>query len=85
MKTSTAAVRTAYIECMSACFHGNTLAQGIELIPLLLKTVEKAVAQSAQVCFYVVAVSLCGRLVKHSYDGEICVMLMIILWLELHF
>lgn len=54
MKTSTAAVRTAYIECMSACFHGNTLAQGIELIPLLLKTVEKAVAQSAQVCFCVV-------------------------------
>ncbi|XP_021942062.1 eIF-2-alpha kinase activator GCN1, partial [Zootermopsis nevadensis] len=49
LKTSTAAVRTAYIECMSACLHGNTLAQGIELIPLLLKTVEKAVAQPAQV------------------------------------
>jgi hypothetical protein len=51
LKTSTAAVRTAYIECMSACFHGNTLAQGVELIPLLLKTVERAVAQPAQVCF----------------------------------
>jgi hypothetical protein len=51
LKTSTAAVRTAYIECMSTCFHGNTLAQGVELIPLLLKTVERAVAQPAQVCF----------------------------------
>ncbi|KAJ4427091.1 hypothetical protein ANN_24706 [Periplaneta americana] len=49
LKTSTAAVRTAYIECMSACFHGNTLAQGIELIPQLLKTIEKAVAQPAQI------------------------------------
>jgi hypothetical protein len=38
---------------MSACFHGNTLAQGVELIPLLLKTVERAVAQPAQVCFCV--------------------------------
>jgi len=54
LKTSTAAVRTAYIECMSACFHGNTLVQGIELIPLLLRTVEKAVAQPAQVCVCIV-------------------------------
>ena len=49
LKTSTAAVRTSYIECMSACFHGNTLAQGTELIPLLLKTIEKAVSQPVQV------------------------------------
>lgn len=84
MKTSTAAVRTAYIECMSACFHGNTLAQGIELIPLLLKTVEKAVAQSAQVGFCVVVCPYRST-VKHSYDSEVIVMLIIILWLELHF
>lgn len=84
MKTSTAAVRTAYIECMSACFHGNTLAQGIELIPFLLKTVEKAVAQSAQVCFCVVVVCSYGSMVKHGYDNEVTVMLIIILWLELH-
>jgi hypothetical protein len=45
---------------MSACFHGNTLGQGIELIPLLLKTVEKAVAQSAQVC--IVLLLLCVRM-----------------------
>jgi len=83
LKTSTAAVRTAYIECMSACFHGNTLAQGIELIPLLLKTVEKAVAQSAQVCFCVVVCSY-GSTLKHSYDSEVSVMFIIILWLELH-
>ncbi|KAJ9595704.1 hypothetical protein L9F63_013117, partial [Diploptera punctata] len=48
LKTSTAAVRTSYIECMSACFHGNTLPQGVELVPLLLKTIEKAVSQPAQ-------------------------------------
>lgn len=84
MKTSTAAVRTAYIECMSACFHGNTLAQGIEFIPLLLKTVEKAVAQSAQVCFCVVVLCSYRSTVKHSYDSEVSVMLIIILWFELH-
>jgi hypothetical protein len=64
---------------MSACFHGNTLAQGIELIPLLLKTIEKAVAQSAQVCLYVVVVCSCGSTVKHGYDGEVVVILIIIL------
>jgi len=56
---------------MSACFHGNTLAQGIELIPLLLKTVEKAVAQSAQVCFCVVVCSY-GSTMKLSYDWSQC-------------
>jgi hypothetical protein len=35
---------------MSACLLWNPVALGIELIPLLLKTVEKAVAQPAQVC-----------------------------------
>jgi hypothetical protein len=64
---------------MSACFQGNTLAQGIELIPLLLKTVEKAVAQSAQVCFYVVIVYSYGSAVKDVYDGEVGVMLIVIL------
>ncbi|XP_039292554.1 eIF-2-alpha kinase activator GCN1 [Nilaparvata lugens] len=49
LKTSTASVRTAYIECMSACLHGNTLSQGVELVPLLIKSVEKAVSQPTQV------------------------------------
>ncbi|RZF42658.1 hypothetical protein LSTR_LSTR001453 [Laodelphax striatellus] len=49
LKTSTASVRTAYIDCMSACFHGNTLSQGVELVPLLIKSVEKAVSQPTQV------------------------------------
>ncbi|XP_046688091.1 eIF-2-alpha kinase activator GCN1-like [Homalodisca vitripennis] len=49
LKTSTSGVRTAYIECMAACFHGTTLPQGLELVPLLLKSVEKAVQQPTQV------------------------------------
>ncbi|KAK7871251.1 hypothetical protein R5R35_007540 [Gryllus longicercus] len=49
LKTSTAAVRTAYVGCMSACLHGNTLVQGLELVPLLLRTVEKAASQPTQV------------------------------------
>ncbi|XP_065343673.1 stalled ribosome sensor GCN1 isoform X1 [Cloeon dipterum] len=48
LKTSTSAVRTAYIECMLVCFHGNTLGQAEELIGSLLKRVEKAAAQPTQ-------------------------------------
>ncbi|XP_066998088.2 stalled ribosome sensor GCN1 [Anabrus simplex] len=64
LKTSTAAVRTAYINCMSSCFHGNTLAQGVEFIPFLLKTVEKAVAQPTQVPIVTEALSAVCLLLK---------------------
>ncbi|XP_025837277.1 eIF-2-alpha kinase activator GCN1 [Agrilus planipennis] len=47
-KTSTAAVRTSYIQCMSVCFNGNTIPQATVLIPTLLKSIEKAIAQPSQ-------------------------------------
>ncbi|MGH0178527.1 UNVERIFIED_CONTAM: hypothetical protein FKN15_077594 [Acipenser sinensis] len=42
LKTSTSAVRHAYLQCLLACFRGDTLLQGVELLPLLIQTVEKA-------------------------------------------
>ena len=48
-KSSMSAVRTAYISCMTATFHGDTLIDGIELIPLLIQTLEKAASQTSQV------------------------------------
>ncbi|XP_049938173.1 eIF-2-alpha kinase activator GCN1 [Schistocerca serialis cubense] len=64
LKTSTAPVRTAYIGCMSACFSGNTLMQGLDFIPFLLKTVEKAVSQSAQIPVVTEALSATCMLLK---------------------
>ncbi|XP_055986980.1 stalled ribosome sensor GCN1 [Sorex fumeus] len=49
LKTSTSAVRHAYLQCMLACFRGDTLLQALDLLPLLIQTVEKAAAQSTQV------------------------------------
>uniref|UniRef100_A0A3P8W649 GCN1 activator of EIF2AK4 n=1 Tax=Cynoglossus semilaevis TaxID=244447 RepID=A0A3P8W649_CYNSE len=48
LKTSTTLVRHAYIQAMVGAFKGDTLAQASDLIPLLLQTVEKAVAQNSQ-------------------------------------
>lgn len=48
LKTSTPIVRTNYIRCMTAAFHGESLAQSADLIPTLLKSLEKAVAQPTQ-------------------------------------
>uniref|UniRef100_A0A670KGB9 GCN1 activator of EIF2AK4 n=1 Tax=Podarcis muralis TaxID=64176 RepID=A0A670KGB9_PODMU len=49
LKTCTSAVRHAYLQCMLASFKGNVLMQGVDLLPLLMQTVEKAAAQSTQV------------------------------------
>nr|XP_044631702.1 eIF-2-alpha kinase activator GCN1 isoform X2 [Equus asinus] len=49
LKTSTSAVRHAYLQCMLACFRGDTLLQALDLLPLLVQTVEKAASQSTQV------------------------------------
>ncbi|XP_072839500.2 stalled ribosome sensor GCN1 [Pogona vitticeps] len=49
LKTSTSAVRHAYLQCMLASFKGNLLMQGVDLLPVLIQTVEKASAQSTQV------------------------------------
>lgn len=48
LKTSTPIVRTNYIRCMVAAFHGENLAQLVELIPSLLKSLERAVTQPTQ-------------------------------------
>ncbi|XP_006865512.1 PREDICTED: translational activator GCN1 [Chrysochloris asiatica] len=49
LKTSTSAVRHAYLQCMLASFRGDTLLQALDFLPLLLQTVEKAGSQSTQV------------------------------------
>ncbi|XP_059751043.1 stalled ribosome sensor GCN1 [Balaenoptera ricei] len=49
LKTSTSAVRHAYLQCMLVCFRGDTLLQALDLLPLLIQTVEKAASQSTQV------------------------------------
>ncbi|KAJ6659087.1 hypothetical protein lerEdw1_019390 [Lerista edwardsae] len=49
LKTCTSAVRHAYLQCMLASFKGNVLLQGVELLPVLIQTVEKAAAQGTQV------------------------------------
>lgn len=50
-KTSTSPVRSAYIGVLSACCHSRTADSIKKFIPLLLKSIEKAVAQSAQVSY----------------------------------
>ncbi|KAM4051160.1 stalled ribosome sensor GCN1 isoform 1-T1 [Anomaloglossus baeobatrachus] len=49
LKTSTSGVRHSYCQCMLVSFKGDTLGQALGLLPLLLQTVEKAAAQSAQI------------------------------------
>ncbi|OWK14094.1 hypothetical protein Celaphus_00000247 [Cervus elaphus hippelaphus] len=49
LKTSTSAVRHAYLQCMLVCFRGDTLLQAMDLLPLLIQTVEKAASQGTQV------------------------------------
>ncbi|KAM3611156.1 uncharacterized protein V6R79_014354 [Siganus canaliculatus] len=48
LKTSTSPVRHAYLQAMLTAFRGDTLSQAVDLMPLLLQTVDKAVAQSSQ-------------------------------------
>lgn len=48
MKSATPAIRTGIIRCMAASLHGENLAQGVELVPTLLKTLERATAQPTQ-------------------------------------
>ncbi|XP_076859564.1 stalled ribosome sensor GCN1 [Brachyhypopomus gauderio] len=48
LKTSTSAVRHAYLQAMLGAFKGDTLSQAVDFVPLLNQTVEKAAAQSSQ-------------------------------------
>ncbi|NXE34968.1 GCN1 kinase, partial [Ptilorrhoa leucosticta] len=49
LKTSTSAVRHAYLQCMLASFKGDTSLQGMDLVPMLIQTVEKTASQTTQV------------------------------------
>ncbi|OXB71660.1 UNVERIFIED_CONTAM: hypothetical protein H355_015599, partial [Colinus virginianus] len=49
LKTSTSAVRHAYLQCMLASFKGDTLLQAMDLLPMLIQAVEKAASQSTQI------------------------------------
>ncbi|KAG8223949.1 hypothetical protein J437_LFUL003757 [Ladona fulva] len=64
LKTSTVAVRTAYINCMAVSFSGNTLYQGVEFVPQLLKVVEKGLSQSTQVSIVTEALAAACLLLK---------------------
>ncbi|XP_078600399.1 stalled ribosome sensor GCN1-like [Branchiostoma floridae x Branchiostoma japonicum] len=48
LKTSTTAVRTAYLQCMLAAFSGDTLLQGLDMLPFLLQAAEKAASNLNQ-------------------------------------
>ncbi|XP_069022317.1 stalled ribosome sensor GCN1 [Embiotoca jacksoni] len=48
LKTSTSLVRHAYLQAALGAFKGDTLAVASDLVPLLLQTVEKALAQNSQ-------------------------------------
>ncbi|KAH9524200.1 translational activator of GCN4 [Bulinus truncatus] len=45
LKTSTSGVRNAYIRCMNATFHGDTLSQAMQVLPILMQAIEKAEKQ----------------------------------------
>lgn len=48
LKTSTTAVRTAYIDCMSKCLHGNNITQGFAVLGLVKSSLERGGAGLAQ-------------------------------------
>ncbi|XP_005111057.1 eIF-2-alpha kinase activator GCN1 [Aplysia californica] len=64
LKTSTSAVRYAYIRCMNSAFRGDTLPQMTPLLPVLLQTLEKAEKQPSQSQLVAEAVAAAGLLIK---------------------
>ncbi|KAJ1530782.1 hypothetical protein ONE63_005633 [Megalurothrips usitatus] len=48
-KNSTAPVRTAYFQCISSCFTSSTAHLGADVVPILLKAIEKGASQPTQV------------------------------------
>ncbi|XP_060530072.1 stalled ribosome sensor GCN1 [Cylas formicarius] len=48
LKTSTPLVRIAYLQCMLVIFNDATVSQSVPLVPILEKSVEKAISQPAQ-------------------------------------
>ncbi|XP_052833677.1 eIF-2-alpha kinase activator GCN1 [Octopus bimaculoides] len=66
LKTSTSAVRNAYICCMVSAFHGDTLLQAQKVVPLLLQVVEKASNQPNQTQLVTEALSASRLLLQLS-------------------
>ncbi|XP_067680434.1 stalled ribosome sensor GCN1-like [Haliotis asinina] len=66
LKTTTSAVRNAYILCMNASFHGDTLLKATEVIPILIQTLDKAHKQPTQSQIVTEAVSAACLLVRLS-------------------
>lgn len=80
LKSSTALVRASYSQCMSACFHGSTMQLASQLVGVLQKSVDRAIAQPTQpavvteglcaACFLVKLASTQGN--KESCVQNIC-------------
>ncbi|XP_075070961.1 stalled ribosome sensor GCN1 [Mixophyes fleayi] len=51
LKTSTSGVRHSYFQCMLVSFKDDTLVQAMELLPLLIQTVDKAASQTSQISY----------------------------------
>ncbi|XP_076452806.1 stalled ribosome sensor GCN1-like [Babylonia areolata] len=64
LKSATSAVRNAYFLCMNACFHGDTMQQATQVVPLLLQTLEKAGKQPGQLTLVTEVVSASRTLVS---------------------
>ncbi|XP_067000438.2 stalled ribosome sensor GCN1-like [Anabrus simplex] len=71
LKTCTCSVRTAYIKCISSCFHGKMLSQSVEFFPFLATSIEKAIAEPAQAPVITEALSAVCFLLRISSDVEI--------------
>eukprot|EP00105_Crassostrea_gigas_P037138 XP_019921286.1 PREDICTED: eIF-2-alpha kinase activator GCN1 [Crassostrea gigas] len=71
LKTSTSAVRNAYLYCMNASFHGDTLTQTSKLLDILIQTINKAVNQSSQSQLVTEALTACCLLAKFSVVDDI--------------
>ncbi|KAG8189603.1 hypothetical protein JTE90_018959 [Oedothorax gibbosus] len=70
-KNITIAVRSSYILCMNAAFHGNTLHQALTLIPLLEKTYSKSISQPTQMNAVYEGLSIFSLFLKlYSFDAE---------------
>ena len=64
LKTTTSAVRCAYLLLLGSALHTNTLSSALPLIPALSKVVDSAVKQSAQVAMLSEGVHAAASLVK---------------------
>ncbi|KAM9331114.1 stalled ribosome sensor GCN1 isoform 2-T2 [Gastrophryne carolinensis] len=77
LKTSTSGVRHAYFQCMLVSFKGDTLSQALDLLTLLIQTVEKAASQTAQIPLLAealaAAVLVCKlSVIENQIESKLC-------------